>query len=156
MTIHSGQVRYCDVSLRLFNVYGRRDSADYGYANVTCKFAYAAARGMGVTLFADGDQSREVVYVSELVDAMVTVAWRDARYDAYHVGTGVEIGPLLRRCEERGGTPIPADRKSPWPHDILAIRADVNRLRDDLKLSATVGLNEGLERTIAACRDESE
>src|SRR5690606_1162311 len=59
------------VALRFFNVYGPRQSPDHPYANVTCKFAHAAAHGLGVKLYGDGEQTRDFIYVDDIVDSML-------------------------------------------------------------------------------------
>jgi UDP-glucose 4-epimerase len=73
LRMYGGLWGFTHTSLRLFNVYGPRQSPDHPYANVTCKFTHAAARGLGVKLYGDGEQSRDFVFVDDVVDAFVRV-----------------------------------------------------------------------------------
>jgi UDP-glucose 4-epimerase len=142
-------VGYSDVSLRLFNVYGPRQSPSHPYANVTCKFSHAAARGGSVKLYGDGKQTRDFVYVDDVVDAMLRVG-APTRERIYNVGTGldVSIGSLLSMVQEVAGTELAVERLGDWPNDIRAIRADVSRIRSELGFEARTTLVEGLGRTV--------
>lgn len=143
------------VALRLFNVYGPRQSPTHPYANVTCKFAHAAATGRGVRLYGDGLQQRDFVFVDDVVDAMLTVA-RGCPRRIYNVGTGVgtPILDLLRLVERIGGAPLAVENCGPWPNDIRRIRADVSRIERDCGLRSSVGLQDGLTRTIEWFRQQ--
>lgn len=137
-------------SLRLFNVYGPRQSPNHPYANVTCKFAHAAATGQGVKRYGTGEQSRDFVYVDDVVDAFVAV--RDAAsLPIYNVGTGEEasINTLLEIVTEISGTAIPVEQCGPWPNDIRSIRASIGRIHGEFGFAPRVSLREGLARTVA-------
>jgi UDP-glucose 4-epimerase len=145
---------YDYVCLRLFNVYGPRQSPHHPYANVTCKFAEAAARGSSVRLYGDGAQSRDFVYVDDVVDAFLRLSSPTTNH-IYNVGTGrdVTIGALLGLVETVGGRKLVVERCPPWPNDIRAIRADIARLRQDAGFEPRVSLADGLRKTIEFFRD---
>jgi UDP-glucose 4-epimerase len=141
------------VSLRLFNVYGPRQSPDHPYANVTCKFAFAAVHDLPVDLYGDGQQSRDFIYVSDVVDALRLAS--GARSGAvYNVGTGSEatILSLLERCEKLSGNTLDVRRRPPWKNDIRRIRADISQIRSELGFEPTVTLDEGLALTMESFR----
>lgn len=137
------------VALRLFNVYGPRQSPNHPYANVTCKFSHAAANGAGVRLYGDGLQTRDFVYVDDVVRALLAVG-AGSKHHIYNVGTGEDssILRLLETVQSLAGSAIPVERHPGWPNDIRRIRADVSRLERDLDLRPAVTLDEGLRRTI--------
>jgi UDP-glucose 4-epimerase len=148
--LHREQIGYDDVCLRLFNVYGPKQNAEHPYANVTCKFSKAAARGTPVTLYGDGRQTRDFIYVDDVVDAMLAVARAPTPRRVYNVGTGSDasLGTLLELVQEIAEIDLSVQREPPWPNDIRAIRADVTALRADVGWAPRVELREGLRRTI--------
>lgn len=154
LAMYRDLVGFSDVSLRLFNVYGPRQSPEHPYANVTCKFSHAAACGGAVKLYGDGKQTRDFVYVSDVVDALLRLG-ETGRERIYNVGTGVDvsINKLLSLVQEVAGSNLAVEHLEGWPNDIRAIRADVSRIREELGFEARTSLADGLERTIAYFRD---
>lgn len=147
---------YEHCSLRLFNVYGPRQNPMHPYANVTCKFSHAAATGGGIKLYGTGENSRDFVYIDDVVRALLRAGSRTPRA-VYNVGTGQDtsIVSLLATIERLGGVRLKAERCPPWSNDIKAIRAEVGALADDLGVRAQVGLDEGLKRTIEFFRQSA-
>ena len=141
---------YDDVSLRLFNVYGPRQNPDHPYANVTCKFARAAAQNLPVKLYGDGEQTRDFIYVDDVADVIVASLENRTPARLYNVGTGEvsSIGALLGLAQRLAGTELTVEHCPPWPNDIRSIRADITRLRKDLEFAPKTKLEEGLRRTI--------
>ena len=136
-------------SLRLFNVYGPRQSPNHPYANVTCKFSYAAATNEGVNLYGDGEQSRDFVYVDDVVRAFLLVG-SESDAPVYNVGTGQEtsIVELLSLVRELTGNSVGATPCPPWPNDIRSIRADIGRIRKAFDFVPKTSLRDGLRATI--------
>lgn len=135
---------------RLFNVYGPRQNPDHPYANVTCKFSHAAALGRGVKLYGDGVQSRDFVFVSDVIAALVLLA-TPGTSQVYNVGTSKQasIKELLETVQRLADNPLPVEKCPPWPNDIRAIEADTSRIRDEFGYEAKVSFEEGLGKTIA-------
>jgi UDP-glucose 4-epimerase len=137
-------------SLRLFNVYGPRQATDHPYANVTCKFSHAAANALPVKLYGDGEQSRDFVYVADVVNAFLAVL--DGAPDTiYNVGTGQDasINSLLESLSRLSGRRLAVEHCPAWANDIRRIRADTSRLRETFGLVPQTSLSEGLAETIA-------
>jgi UDP-glucose 4-epimerase len=147
---------YSHCSLRLFNVYGPRQAPDHPYANVTCKFSYAAANGLPVNLYGDGEQSRDFVYVADVVRAIMAVLDR-SEYDIYNVGTGstARITDLVVELERIAGRELEVEHCPPWPNDIRSIRADTSRFAAEFGFRPEVPLDEGLRRTVRFFREEA-
>jgi UDP-glucose 4-epimerase len=138
------------VALRLFNVYGPRQNPTHPYANVTCKFSQAAALGMPIKLYGDGKQTRDFIYVGDVVTAfMATMQPTPQRL--YNVGTASDhsIKHLIDVLEELSGKPFDVTQCEEWPNDIRQIRADITRITTDLDWKATTELSDGLARTVA-------
>uniref|UniRef100_UPI0025F8E065 NAD-dependent epimerase/dehydratase family protein n=1 Tax=uncultured Sphingomonas sp. TaxID=158754 RepID=UPI0025F8E065 len=136
-------------SLRLFNVYGPRQATDHPYANVTCKFSHAAANGLPIDLYGDGEQSRDFVYVDDVVSAFLSVL-EGSPSPVYNIGTGREtsIRELIAALERIAGRPFEVRRQPEWPNDIRSISADCSRAAAELGFAPRVGVEQGLAETV--------
>ncbi|MER9565899.1 NAD-dependent epimerase/dehydratase family protein [Mesorhizobium sp. M0571] len=138
---------YC--SLRLFNVYGPRQAVDHPYANVTCKFSYAAAHALPIKKFGDGGQSRDFVYIADVVDAFVSVL-DETGNGLYNIGTGTSnsINALISELEKITNSTLGVELLDPWPNDVRRIQADTAKYVTTFGRRPKVSLREGLERTV--------
>lgn len=140
---------YSFCSLRLFNVYGPRQAVDHPYANVTCKFSYAAANGLPIKKFGDGGQSRDFVYIADVVNAFISVL-EETGNALYNIGTGTSnsINTLITELEEITNSTLGVELLDPWPNDIRRIQADIAKYVTTFGRRPKVNLREGLERTV--------
>ncbi len=154
LSMYRDRLGFDDVALRFFNVYGPGQSPNHPYANVTCRFSHAAAQGRPIQLYGDGRQTRDFIYIDDVIEAILTVAFRPTRERVYNVGTGrsASIAQLLSTVQGLAGAPVSVERLAPWPNDIQDICADVSRLETELGFRARVDLETGLARTIASFR----
>ncbi len=143
------------VALRLFNVYGPRQNPSHPYANVTCKFSQAAALDNPIKLYGDGLQTRDFIYVGDVVSAFMATMHPTPRR-LYNVGTASDhsIKHLIDVLEGISGTPFDIEQCEEWPNDIRQIRADISRITEELGWRARTDLDEGLARTVDYFRDE--
>lgn len=150
LAMYRRQYGFEDVSLRFFNVYGPGQSTRHPYANVACRFAHAAANDLPVQLYGDGAQTRDFVYIDDVVDAIVAAATQPIVHRVLNVGTGKQasIAELLGLVQELGGTQLQIERLPAWKNDIDAIQADSTLLRESLGVTPRVSLREGLLETI--------
>jgi UDP-glucose 4-epimerase len=141
------------VVVRYFNVFGPRQSPHSQYAAVIPLFVTAIAAGEPVRIEGDGEQRRDFTYVSNVVDGTILAAEADgANGRIFNVAASAPasvnevadtIGAILERPVERVFAPSRAgDIRDSW--------ADVTAAREVLGWEPTVGLEEGLRRTIAA------
>jgi UDP-glucose 4-epimerase len=138
------------VSLRYGNVYGPRQDP-LGEAGVIAIFCGKLLEGGRPTIFGDGLQTRDYVFVGDVVDANLLAADSDAT-GAFNIGRGVETNVLelveaLRPLARDGFEPEHAPER---PGEVRRIALDASRARDELGWEAKVGLEEGLERTLAS------
>ncbi len=139
------------VALRLFNVYGPRQSADSPYASVVAKFCDAAARDAPATMFGDGSQTRDFVYVGDIADAFERAATaRRTSGRAINLGSGrqTSIEELLHLVGEVRGRPLKVVRRPARRGEVRRSRADTALARAVLGFEAQVPLREGLLRTL--------
>jgi UDP-glucose 4-epimerase len=136
-------------SLRLFNVYGPRQATDHPYANVTCNFSHAAANGLPIALYGDGEQSRDFIYVEDVVDAFLAVL-EASPSSLYNIGTGREtsIGKLIATLEGIAGRPFQINQQAEWPNDIRSISADCSRAAAEIGFAPRVSVEQGLANTV--------
>lgn len=150
LDMYQRRAGYEHVALRFFNVFGPGQSPRHPYANVTCRFSRAAALGEGVDLFGDGAQTRDFVFIDDVIDAIMAVALGPVRERVYNVGTGREasIAELLDAVQRLAGTRIEVKHREAWPNDIRRIRADISKIQRDFAYEPRVPLEDGLTRTI--------
>ncbi|MGE0547209.1 MAG: SDR family NAD(P)-dependent oxidoreductase [Kofleriaceae bacterium] len=138
-------------ALRFFNVYGPRQDPTSPYSGVISIFADRAKAGRALTIFGDGNQTRDFVYVGDVVRAIVAaLADGNSRLVA-NVGTGGEItiNELARVIAELCGKTSVITHAAPRSGEILKSRARVDRLRDQLGVVAQTKLADGLRATLA-------
>jgi UDP-glucose 4-epimerase len=151
------------VSLRIGNVYGPRQDP-LGEAGVIAIFVGALARGERPTVYGDGLQTRDYVYVGDVVQALLAA---DGRLSAtgtevrgvYNIGTGVETSvlELVERLGRLGGRPDFTPHMAPArPGEVQRVALDSSRAKAELGWSDGTALDDGLERALAAVSGEPE
>jgi len=139
------------VSLRYFNVFGPRQDPRSAYSGVISIFVDRALRGVAPTIFGDGTQSRDFVYVANVVDANLRAATTPgAAGRAYNVGCGQkttlrELAAMLGRIVGKDVSPIYAEARA---GDIKESVADISRARAELGYAPAVGVEEGLRALV--------
>ena len=142
------------VALRFFNVYGPRQDPSSPYSGVISIFADRARAGRPLTIFGDGEQTRDFVYVGDVVRAIVAGlgdgVGAAGQLTVANVGTGGEItvNELARAIVELCGGKSTIAHAAPRAGEILRSRARVDRLRDQLGVVAQTALVDGLRATL--------
>jgi len=134
------------VVLRFANVYGpRQDSGLEG--GVVAIFLERMARGEPTTIFGDGGQTRDFVYVGDVVDALLAAVGHDG--GIYNVGTGREtsVAELHEACRTVAGSDEEPRLEPARLGDALRSVLDVSRIERDLGWRARTSLDDGLRRT---------
>jgi len=140
-------------SLRMFNVYGERQSLTNPYQGVLAIFIGNVLRGEAITIQSDGEQTRDFVYVGDVVDAWLRVLeGPSAHGQVFNVGSGREtsINELAREVvaalgHDPDGWEI---RRAPaQTGDVRRSAADVSALRDTIGWEPATPLADGLSRT---------
>jgi UDP-glucose 4-epimerase len=130
------------VSLRYFTVYGPRQRPDMGFH----KFLRATILGEPITVYGDGEQTRDFTYVADAVSATVAAATRGVPGRVYNIGGGsrVSINEVLEMIGRVSGrrplTTVDPAQKGDMRHTY----ADTGLARTDLGYQPTVRLEEGL------------
>ena len=134
------------VALRFANVYGPRQLAKLE-GGVVAIFLGRLRAGEGVTIFGDGEQKRDFVYVGDVVEAVLAALGRDG--GVFNVGTGEEtsINELFAACARVAGSGTEAEHAPPRPGDVLRSVLDVSRAERELGWRPRSSLEEGLRAT---------
>lgn len=148
------------VMLRYFNVFGPRQDPSSAYAAVIPSFISRLAAGESPVIYGDGEQSRDFTYVENVVQANLQALQGPAAGVAGQVfniacGDRVTLNRLLAELQAIIGSDVPAAYAAPRPGEVRHSLADISRAREGLGYEPTVGLTDGLRRTVEALLEES-
>jgi len=140
------------VCLRYFNVFGPRQSFTSQYSGVIAKFCTACIKGETPVVFGDGLQSRDFVYIDNVVDANILAANAPAEKVAGRVfniagGQSVTLLDLLKELENITGLVIRPKFETARPGDIRHSRADISLARSAFGFEPIVDWRAGLRKT---------
>lgn len=142
------------VVLRYFNVYGPRQDPSSPYSGVISLFITALLEGRAPRIYGDGEQSRDFVYVADVVQANVAAATADGRGGALvniAGGRQITVNELFRQIRTAVGAaaaeiePEYAPGRTGDVRDSLAELGRAGRLLD---YAPSVPLHEGIQRTV--------
>jgi len=145
----ANQYGFRPVILRLFNVYGPKQSR--AYAGVIIEFIRRVSRGEPPIIFSDGEQTRDFIHVGDVVEAIMLSLRNERVRGVFNIGSGegVTINHLARLILKLMGRedlkPIYAP---PRPGDIRHSIADISRARKELGFKPKVGLEAGIKELI--------
>jgi nucleoside-diphosphate-sugar epimerase len=136
-------------AVRYFNVFGPRQDPSGAYAAVIPAFIDRLLAGEPPVIFGDGEQTRDFVYVTDVVEATIAAAEQDCP-PVVNVGSGqrvtiTELAETLTDLLEADVDPV---YDPPREGDIRHSGADISRAREHLGYEPSVALAEGLARTV--------
>ncbi len=150
------------IALRFFNVYGPGQPAASSYSGVLARFAAVAGAGDGrPEVHGDGGQTRDFVFVEDVVDA-IRLGLRRASSEAaggqaFNIGTGTaaSVLDLWRRVAAASGCRAEPTFGPLRPGDVRHARADTGKARRLLGFQARTGLDQGIAALLGAGSAES-
>lgn len=130
------------VSLRYFTVYGPRQRPDMGFH----RFIRAALTGTPISLFGDGEQTRDFTFIADIVAATMAAGDRGRPGAVYNIGGGsrVTINQVLEIIGRLTGRPLNIRRLPAEKGDMRDTFADTTRARTDLGFAPAHSLESGL------------
>jgi UDP-glucose 4-epimerase len=141
-------------SFRMYNVYGPRQALDNPYQGVLGIFLGNLLRGEPVTIFGDGEQSRDFVYVGDVADAWVAALDNPASYgQVFNLGSGRQLS-INRLADStlaafgRTRRDHPVQYAPGRPGEQRFVEADTTRARTLLGWEPRVPFKEGLAQTV--------
>jgi UDP-glucose 4-epimerase len=135
------------VGLRFFNVYGPRQEPRSPYSGVISIFAERIRRGAPIEVFGDGEQTRDFVYVSDVIAAsLAAMRLLPPEAPVFNVctGTATSVLALARMIAELAGTQLAVRHRPPRVGEIRHSTGSPALSRDALGLAAPRHLREGL------------
>jgi len=135
------------VALRYFNVFGPRQDPSSPYSGVISIFADSLKQGKQPVIYGDGEQTRDFVYVSDVVEANIrALASATAPGKAINIATGdaLSINSLLQAICQLKNQAFNPEYKPVRQGDIRHSQADISLAREQLDWLPVVGLEAGL------------
>lgn len=147
------------VSLRFFNIYGPRQDPTSQYSGVISKFMSCAAKGENLPICGDGLQTRDFIFVGDVVRAYLCAAGVEnpgalEKFPGERIfniggGTRITINQLAESVVKVSGSPSRITHITERPGDIRHSCADISKAQKGLGWKPEVGLESGLEITYA-------
>lgn len=136
-------------AIRPFNAYGERMPLSGYYTSAVATFIDVLKNDKPLTMFGDGEQRRDFIYVSDIVDQMILMAHSQVYGEAFNCGSGTntsinEVLDLI--CKIMGKKIIPT--RLPAQFEPKGTLADISKAERLLGWKPRISLKEGLERTI--------
>lgn len=133
------------VCLRYFNVYGPNQRFD-AYGNAIPIFVFQMLRGQVVTIFGDGEQTRDFINVADVVQANIKAAQASGVSGAFNLGSGtrVTINSLVDKIVTAGQFRPSVIHGPLRPGDVRHSLADISAAREAFGFEPAVDLNQGL------------
>ncbi len=130
------------VSLRFFTVYGPKQRPDMGFH----RFIRAALTGQPITLYGDGEQTRDFTYVDDIVSALMAAGTQGKPGGVYNIGGGsrVSINEVLEMVGRVTGREVTILREPAQKGDMRDTFADTSRAKAELGFSPSTSLEQGL------------
>ncbi len=148
--IYNNVFKFPVVVLRLMNMYGPRQKADSPYSGVISLFARKIKNGEPVTIYGDGEQTRDFLYVTDAVEALILAAEKDVAGKIINIGTGGEtsVNRLVEVLGKITGKNPQVIHAPPRKGDIVRSYADISLARELLGFSPSVNIEDGLKRLV--------
>jgi len=139
------------VSLRYFNVFGPDQDPHSEYSAVIPKFVTKLLANEPITVYGDGEQSRDFTYVGNVVEAnLLALRAFEVSGNVCNIGCGehITLNKLIRLLEEILEVKSNVNYAAPKPGDVRHSLADITRARRLLSYEPKVMVKEGLRRTV--------
>ena len=139
------------VALRLFSVYGEREEFKREYANLVTQFILSALKGETIKIFGDGTQTRDFIYVQDVVDAFIKAMNSNIDFDVFNVGMGKnyslnEVVAMVSRILD-----VEVKVKyieNPIKNYVWHTLADTTKAEEKLGFRGKVDLEEGIRKIV--------
>ncbi|MEX3775386.1 NAD-dependent epimerase/dehydratase family protein [Pseudomonas sp. MYb118] len=139
------------VIFRFFNIFGPRQDPSSPYSGVISIFTERARAGQSVSIFGDGEQTRDFVYVQDLVSILVqAVEANEASPGAVNVGLSraTSLNDLIAELGSATGNALTVNYQAARQGDIRHSRADNTRLLERFSLPAPTSIGSGLAQLL--------
>jgi len=156
--LYASLYRLETVSLRYFNIFGPRQDPKSEYAAVIPRFICAALAGEGATIYGDGEQTRDFIFVRDAVRANLLAADAErASGSVINIATGrrTSLNALWQAIREITGVTASSRHSAPRAGDVRDSVADLSLARELLGFEPSVELREGLRSTVESFTEKA-
>ncbi len=148
------------VVLRYFNVFGPRQDPQSMYAAVIPRFVTALLQDRHLTIYGDGEQTRDFTYVGNVVQGNLLAAAAPVEKvggEVFNLAAGgqTSLNTLVEMLQEIIRSDVKPIYEPPRPGDIKHSRADISKAHQYMSYEPSISLAEGLRRTIEWYRTRS-
>ncbi len=143
------------VGMRFFNVYGPRQDPQSPYSGVISIFIDRILKNQHISIYGNGQQTRDFIYVGDVVRHLVTAMYslkRNAEVFNVCTGQSTSISQLAKVLGMVAGTHVQIDHHSARSGDIATSLGDPSKACSQLGVQYEINLGEGLKRTLEAHR----
>ncbi len=139
------------ISLRYFTVYGPRQRPEMAI-NL---FVRAVLNGEEISVYGDGNQTRDFTYVDDIIEANILSASHNVSGEVFNVGGGsrISVKELAKKIEKYTGEKAKLEYIEAQPGDVRDTLADTGKISKELHWQPKVGIDEGLQRYVSWFQD---
>jgi UDP-glucose 4-epimerase len=144
------------ISLRYFNVFGPRQDPKSEYAAVIPKFISGTLAGTPITIFGDGEQTRDFTFVNDVVQANLK-AMESSALGIFNIACNrrISVNDLSALVMEIAGKTVPVRHEPVRPGDVRDSLADISRAEKAFGYRPKFTVRQGLEETITWYRQQA-
>lgn len=126
------------IGLRYFNVYGERQDPSSPYSGVLSIFIDRIKRGQTLTIYGDGEQTRDFIYVKDVAAANIAAMESKLPYGVFNVGTGrsISLNKIIELMKEKTDYAINVQYEAARAGDIKYSNADVSLIEEQIDFSS--------------------
>ncbi|WP_310557800.1 NAD-dependent epimerase/dehydratase family protein [Flavobacterium sp.] len=136
-------------AFRYQNVYGPGQSLKNPYTGILSIFSNRILNGQSINIFEDGLESRDFVYIDDVVDATVAgLEYNEPLYESFNVGTGAPttVIEVVKQLQQNYGKEVEIKISGNFRiGDIRHNYADISKLKDKLQITPKVSFEEGIK-----------
>ncbi len=138
------------VCLRYFNVFGPNQRFD-AYGNVIPIFVYKMLHNEPITVYGDGNQTRDFVHVNDVVQANINSANSIGVSEAFNIASGdrISINDLIKLITKNYKKEVKIEYASKRPGDVMHSLADISFARNEINYIPSMDLEEGINNYVS-------
>jgi UDP-glucose 4-epimerase len=139
------------IVLRYFSVYGPHEESKGKYANLISQFLWAIKKDEAPIIYGDGKQTRDFIYVDDVVQANILAMESAIDFGIFNVGTGkaTSINHMVALLAKKMGKAIkPTYIPNPIKNYVQHTQADTTKAEHILGFKAKISLEEGIDRLL--------
>lgn len=140
------------VALRIFNTYGPGQPLPASHPPIVSRLLKCAASGESIIIYGDGKQTRDYVYISDVIDALISASTaKTINQSVINIGSGdaLSLNDLVRSVSETMNIKLDPIYNNGQSGGVSEMCADISEANNKLKYQPRVSMSEGLMRTIS-------